>query len=106
MVDTFEGLAIKALAYHTRRRATGDLGGEQALDERQREVDHEGERGRVYHRGHRAALAADQLDEAVGDEAGADAVGDRVGERHHPRVSSAGNPSSKSPKGMSRTTRL
>src|SRR5262245_32086630 len=55
---------------------------EDPLEERQSEVHHEGGRGDPHRRADLAGLAPDRLDEAVGDEAGADAVGDRVRERH------------------------
>src|SRR6266508_704993 len=67
-------------ARHPSRAASA---GEQALDQGQGEVDHEGERGRVHHRRDLAPAAPNELDEAVADEPGPDPIGDRVGERHH-----------------------
>src|SRR5918996_983774 len=53
-----------------------------ALEEGQQEVDDEGGGGQVEHPVHPAAVAVEQLDGHVGDEAGPDAVGDRPRERH------------------------
>src|SRR5215472_5041459 len=76
------GAPASPLDQHTRRRPPR-IAGSVGRESRRREVHDEGGGGAVHHGTNVSPAAADELDEAVGDEAGADPVGDGVGERHH-----------------------
>src|SRR5262245_50457718 len=74
----------RRLPYHTAEAArpcrTARSGAEESPEPRHGEVHDEGDDGHPHHGMHLGALAADELDEAVGHEARADPVGDGVGE--------------------------
>src|SRR5262245_12042080 len=65
---------------------------EEAFEPGRGEIDQEREGRPVHHRVHVAPPPADELDEAIADEARPDPVGDRVGERHHGQGQQGGKP--------------
>src|ERR1700692_2223453 len=71
--------AADYLAYHT---ATAPSAAQERPHRGHGEVDREGDGGSIHHAVHLRPLAPEKLDDAVGDEPRADAVRDRVGERH------------------------